>query len=267
MSTISENFSLPPIPSAGEESGCCLWQAVNAAGEIIVRAVSWIGAAFYALYRGIVGIAEKVYRLFYQIYMVCLIESEASARSEIPRPNLQSGNLSEGQTLALYINYARRVFTPAVEMPLSRGGLDPGIDPAHLSNLPPAQIRIGNPPDCDIHDLMPLFDGCIHEADLDLHLSDADTPIADTAELRRGLEKFISFNLENRYANCPRIVALAKHLVHFLSQEACDPLQKRQCLVELARAGHRGCPTRMNQACTHYFHLFSGSFVFQIKLG
>lgn len=90
-------------------------------------------------------------------------------------------------------------------------------------------------------------------------ISDWDTP-ATWDDLRSGIDKLITF--VNKESSESYLRTIRNNLMIIVTQFDDNPdisdAQKASCLVELAKGGKRGCPTRMVEGSTTFANIFLG---------
>lgn len=140
-------------------------------------------------------------------------------------------------------------------------GCDPRINPAHFSSGLIGIETVPEAPAEDIGQLLRFFEQMnTTDPQSPLYLNpalvnDEDTP-ANLEQLRTGLQTFLNQVEQNQVPRSDVIKRYLQHICHFFSQPDTSREAKIDCLLGLARAGHRGCPTRMmGESQTHYHRM------------
>ncbi|MBX3718303.1 MAG: hypothetical protein KF898_01485 [Parachlamydiales bacterium] len=140
-------------------------------------------------------------------------------------------------------------------------GCDQRINPAHFSSGLIGTEAVPEPPAEDIGQLLRFFEQMnTTDPQNPFYLNpalvnDEDTP-ANLEQLRTGLETFLNQVEHNQVPRSDVIKRYLQHICHFFSQPDTSREAKIDCLLGLARAGHRGCPTRMmGESQTHYHRM------------
>jgi hypothetical protein len=133
-------------------------------------------------------------------------------------------------------------------------GLETTINPEHLSVTKTSELEkeeFLNAPEIDIHLLNQYFRRInitdphhpyyVNPVSL---IRDSDTP-ATFAQLKVGLESAINAILANTYLQGEALEKYFKHICFDLTNKPISPRIQTEILIGLAKAGHRGCPTRL----------------------
>ena len=166
------------------------------------------------------------------------------------------------------VNYFARQFRVPVEMS-PQVGMDPRISPAQFTQTLSAQVEVPEAPDVDIRGLPPLFAQLV--APNDDRIEDEDTP-ATFEQLNQGLNFFVQTALAGHFMYGTHRVTLLhngdmqtlfKHIFSLLLKEDISREDKIESLLELARAGHRKCPTRMHESVQVVYERLKGEIAIQ----
>lgn len=194
-------------------------------------------------------------KAYLYIFWFSIIEGLKQRPSEDGSPEARSTAI-----LSQIINQYRSSLQGHVEIN-SEVGCDHRINPAHLSSALIGREEVPEPPAEEIGQLLRFFDQMnTTDPQNPLYLNpalvnDEDTP-ANLEQLRTGLSTFLDHIEQNRIPRSDVIKRYLKHICHFFSQPDTSREAKIDCLLGLARAGHRGCPTRMmGESQTHYHRM------------
>ncbi|MBS0653569.1 MAG: hypothetical protein JSR39_08635 [Verrucomicrobia bacterium] len=193
-------------------------------------------------------------------YLYIIYFSIIETFKQDPENRSQDSEARTTEIMSQIINQYRSSLQGHVEIN-SGVGCDHRINPAHFSSALMGTEEIPEPPEEEIGQLLRFFDQ-MNSTDPQnpLYLNpalvnDEDTP-ANLEQLRTGLSTFLEHIEQNRIPRSDVIKRYLKHICHFFSQPDTSREAKIDCLLGLARAGHRGCPTRMmGESQTHYHRM------------
>lgn len=142
-------------------------------------------------------------------------------------------------------------------------GMDPSIDPRHLSEQVYGEPPVEDAPmDANLRQLPALFQRFVTE----LHpnhpdLIDEDTP-ATLEELQAGIENLVTILEQDQFPflRAQRADHMIRHVIHLLTlnQAGITDQLKAGLLIELAKGGHRGCPTRIMEGAKEAYDTLMG---------
>lgn len=228
-------------------------------------------ASFWTM---VIAVKDFVVDIFLALILVCLIAYRQAYRSCWEGREIV--HMPEGIATDSYegmVQFFRELFQDPVEIS-SAVGLDPRINPAHFRAALTVSQEVPEAPDVDIRNLATLFDKLrINDPQSPNYRSQAslydeeDTPSTYSA-LRTGLNNFVNWVIAGTMTtpsgtslmvpNSDKMHRYLKHICHYLMQMDDQPSVQASCLIDLARAGARGCPTRMMGECQANYQRLKG---------
>ncbi len=186
-------------------------------------------------------ILKLFYLLGYMVYRSCW-EGREIDLEQLPRE--QGANFSRA--------FRRMLQDPIAEV-IPVQGADPRLNLNHLRAPMGEDLVVPDAPEIDTAVLNALFEEKINVIDrqspyyieVSTITDDPDAP-ATYLQLKDGLQKFLVFIMDERPNYSPELPKMLKHITYEL-QNGLHPLDtERECLLSIARAGQRHCPTLMN---------------------
>lgn len=200
-------------------------------------------------------LAEKVYDYITQFLKVFYVLGYIAYRAGWEGKEI--GEFPTGE--ANYTHFFRRILQDPIEEVISVQGADPRLDLNHFHAPIGEDLIVPEAPEIDTAVLNRLFEEQInindpqspHYVELSTINDDPDAP-ATYLQLKEGLQRFLQYVTEHPNYS-PELPKMLKHIC-FELQSGHHPLDtNRECLLGLARAGHRHCPTLMN-GCTRVWY-------------
>lgn len=204
----------------------------------------------------VVSYITQFFQVFYIFgYMYYLHRREGRSYPELWNP-IQPDNMPR---------LFRRWLQHPVEAITVQQGIDARLNPNHLQASIGEQLAVPDAPDIDVNVLNELFDQLINVNDPEnpnyvdpaTLRDDPDAP-ATYAQLKKGLRDFLVFIMVERPNYSRDLSKMLKHITHELVQGNHPDALRRECILDLARAGCRHCPTLMNGRTRVWYGILKG---------